>query len=240
MEYQIRTVLRVLGPLRGRALLSDEVRLGKTIEAELALKEWITRGLVKRFLVITVTSLVDQWEEELNDKFNLATVTTNQGLIRSNAGQFWWDNMGIVASLHTIKLAAHLEMASTVPWDLVIVDEAHYLRNRESQAWQAVNVLPRRFLSLLTATPVQNSLEDLYNLVTLLQPGQLPSPKEFKKRFMDPKRLRQPHEPDELRRILGQVMIRNTRSNAGINLPRRRAETALFQADAMEQEFWKK
>ena len=57
---------------------------------------------------------------------------------------------------------------------MLVVDEAHYLRNRESQAWQAVNALPRQFLLLLTATPVQNSLEELYNLVTLLQPGQLP------------------------------------------------------------------
>jgi hypothetical protein len=100
--------------------------------------------------------------------------------------------------------------------------------------------LPRRFLLLLTATPVQNSLEELYNLVTLLQPGQLPSPKEFRARFMDPKRPRQPRAPEELRRLLGQVMIRNTRANAGIALPPRRAETALFEPDAAEREFWEK
>jgi len=96
-----------------------------------------------------------------------------------------------------------------------------------SQAWQAINALPRQFLLLLTATPVQNSLEELYNLVTLLQPGQLPTPKEFRARFIDPKRPRQPREPEELRRLLGQVMIRNTRANAGIALPPRRAD---FQA----------
>ena len=118
---------------------------------------------------------------------------------------------------------------------MLIVDEAHYLRNRESQAWQAVNTLPRQFLLLLTATPVQNSLEELYNLVTLLQPGQLPTPKEFRARFIDPKRPRQPRQPEELRRLLGQVMVRNTRANAGINLPPRRAETVLFEADEAER-----
>ena len=118
---------------------------------------------------------------------------------------------------------------------MLIVDEAHYLRNRESQAWQAVNALPRQFLLLLTATPVQNSLEELYNLVTLLQPGQLPTPKEFRARFIDPKRPRQPSEPEELRRLLGQVMIRNTRANAGIQLPPRRAETVLFEPEAAER-----
>jgi superfamily II DNA or RNA helicase len=239
LEYQTRTALRVLGPLRGRALLSDEVGLGKTIESGLVIKELLTRGMVKRFLILTVPSLVDQWEEELSDKFGLAAATTNHAGLRDNAQSFWRENAGIVASLHTLKQPAHLEIARQVHWDILIVDEAHYLRNRESQAWQAVNVLPRQFLLLLTATPVQNSLEEIYNLVTLIQPGQLPSPKEFRARFIDPKRPRQPREPDELRRLLGQVMIRNTRANAGIQLPPRRAETVLFQPEAPEAEFWR-
>lgn len=238
LNYQTRTALRVLGPLRGRALLSDEVGLGKTIEAGLVLKEWLTRGMVKKFLVLTVPSLVDQWEEELADKFNLTVATTNHAAARADAAQFWRENTGIVASLHTLKQPAQLEVARTVPWDLVIVDEAHYLRNRDSQAWQAVNALPRQFLLLLTATPVQNSIEELYNLVTLLQPGQLPTPKEFRARFIDPKRPRQPREPEELRRLLNQVMIRNTRANAGLNLPPRRAETVVFEARDDERAFW--
>jgi len=237
LEYQIRTALRVLGPLRGRALLSDEVGLGKTIEAGLVLKELLTRGMVKRFLILTVPSLVDQWEEELNDKFGLTVATTNRSGSRAGDDRFWQDNPAIVASLHTLKQPAQLAVARQVKWDLLVVDEAHYLRNRESQAWQAVNLLPRQFLLLLTATPVQNSLEELYNLVTLLQPGQLPPPKEFHKRFIDPKQPRRPREPEELRRLLGQVMIRNTRSNAGLKLPPRHAETVLFAAGAGEIEF---
>ena len=239
LEYQVRTALRVLGPLRGRALLSDEVGLGKTIEAGLVLKELLTRGMVKRFLVLTVPSLVDQWEEELADKFGLTTATTNHAAARDDTQKFWRENTGLVASLHTLKQPAQLEIARQVHWDILIVDEAHYLRNRDSLAWQAVNVLPRQFLLLLTATPVQNSLEELYNLVTLLQPGQLPTPKEFRTRFIDPKRPRQPREPEELRRLLGQVMIRNTRANAGLNLPPRRAETILFQPDEAESAFWR-
>jgi SNF2 family DNA or RNA helicase len=239
LEYQVRTALRVLGPLRGRALLSDEVGLGKTIEAGLVLKELLTRGMVKRFLVLTLPSLVDQWAEELDDKFGLATVTTNEPASRDDPAKFWRESPGIVASLHTLKQSAHLANARQLQWDLLIVDEAHYLRNRDSQAWQAVNVLPRQFLLLLTATPVQNSLDELYNLVTLLMPGQLPTPRDFRARFFDPKRPRQPREPEELRRLLGQVMIRNTRANAGIALPPRRAETVLFTPDAAEAAFWR-
>ncbi|MBM3855805.1 MAG: DEAD/DEAH box helicase, partial [Verrucomicrobia bacterium] len=239
LDYQVRTALRVLGPLRGRALLSDEVGLGKTIEAGLVLKELLTRGMVKRFLVLTLPSLVDQWAEELDDKFGLAVTTTNLSEARDDAGRFWSESPGIVASLHTLKQAAHLAVARDVQWDLLVVDEAHYLRNRDSLAWQAINVLPRQFLLLLTATPVQNSLEELYNLVTLLRPGQLPAPREFRARFLDPKRPRQPREPEELRRLLGQVMIRNTRANAGVDLPPRRAETVLFAPEAAEGAFWR-
>jgi SNF2 family DNA or RNA helicase len=237
LDYQIRTALRVLGPLRGRALLSDEVGLGKTIEAGLVLKELLTRGLVKRFLVLTVPSLVDQWEQELNDKFGLTVATTNRNASRAVDDLFWQNNPGIVASLHTLKQPAQLAVAREVKWDMLVVDEAHYLRNRESQAWQAVSILPRQFLLLLTATPVQNSLEELYNLVTLLQPGQLPPPREFRNRFIDPKRPRRPREPEELRRMLSQVMIRNTRANAGLKLPPRRAETVLFAAGDGERKF---
>ncbi len=237
LEYQLRTALRVLGPLRGRALLSDEVGLGKTIEAGLIIKELLTRGMVKRFLVLTVPSLVDQWQEELNEKFGLQSTTTNEDLCSRNPAEFW-NSGAVVASLHTLKQPAHLEIARHLRWDILVVDEAHYLRNRDSQAWQAVNSLTRQFLLLLTATPVQNSLEELYNLVTLLQPGQLPTPREFRARFIDSKRPRQPREPEELRRLLGQVMIRNTRANSGLHLPPRHAETVLFEPGAAEAAFW--
>jgi SNF2 family DNA or RNA helicase len=238
LEYQVRTALRVTGALRGRALLSDEVGLGKTIEAGLVLKEYLTRGLVRRFLVLTVPSLIDQWAEELESKFGLRPVTSNQPQFRNEPERFWTEESALIASIHTFKQDTHLALAARRPWDMVIVDEAQYLRNRTSRAWQAVNALPRQFVLLLTATPVQNSLEDLYNLVTLLKPGHLPSPKEFRQRFINRDRPYEPREPEQLRQLLGQVMIRNTRANAGIQMPSRRAETVLYEPEPEEREFW--
>jgi len=238
LDYQLRTALRVIGPLQGRALLSDEVGLGKTIEAGLVLKEYMMRGMVKRFLVLTLPSLIDQWQEELESKFALPTVGTNQSAFRSDPAEFWRTNPCIVASVHTLKQDAHLSQAQQIGWDMLIVDEAHYLRNRASKAWQAVSVLPRQFLLLLTATPVHGSIEEIYNLVTLLKPGQLPTPREFRQRFLDADRPTRPRDPDQLRGLLGQVMIRNTRSSAGIRLPPRRAETVLFEPTPAEQAFW--
>lgn len=236
-DFQTRTALKVLGPMRGRALLSDEVGLGKTIEAGLILKECLTRGMIRRFLILTMPSLVDQWQEELEEKFGISAVTTNSALQRDAADEFWKGHDAVIASLHTVKQDLHLRHASQVPWELLIVDEAHHLRNRTSKAWQAVNRLPRQFLLLLTATPVQNSLEDLYHLVALLDAGGLPAPQEFRERFIDKERPRQPKAPEELRRLLNQVMIRNTRANAGIALPPRRAETVLFEPGSEEADF---
>jgi superfamily II DNA or RNA helicase len=235
LDFQVRSALRVIGVMRGRALLSDEVGLGKTVEAGLVLKEYLTRGMVRRFLILTMPSLVDQWQEELESKFGIQVRTTNEDGWRNDAIGFWAHH-AIVASLHTFKQDRNRALAAAQSWDMLIVDEAHHLRNQNSKSWQAVNELPRQFLLLLTATPVQNSLEDLYHLVTLLQPGQLPAPKEFARRFIDRERPRQPREPEELRRLLNQVMIRNTRANAGIDLPPRRAETILFDPPAEDVE----
>jgi SNF2 family DNA or RNA helicase len=238
LEYQIRTALRVTGALRGRALLSDEVGLGKTIEAGLILKEYVTRGMVRRFLVLTVPSLIDQWAEELETKFSLACATSNQAQFRADPERFWTEQSAIVTSIHTFKLETHLSLATRRPWDMVIIDEAHHLRNRTSKSWQAVNALQRQFLLLLTATPVQNSLEELYNLVTLLKPGHLPSPREFRQRFVNRDRPYEPREPEQLRQLLGQVMIRNTRANANIKMPARHAETVLYHPEPSERGFW--
>ncbi len=235
-DYQVRAALRAMGALRGRALLCDEVGLGKTIEAGLVLKELMVRGMVSRFLVITMPSLVDQWREELQHRFKIDAASSND--LKPGDTAFWKDHPGIVSSLHTLKSPQRLEIAEQVKWDLVIVDEAHYLRNRTSAAWGAINRLTRQFMLLLTATPIQNSLEDLYNLVTLLKPGQLPAPAEFRKRFVDKENPRKVNDAKGLRDLLRAVMIRNTRANAQIDLPPRHAETILFQPDEIEQKFW--
>jgi SNF2 family DNA or RNA helicase len=235
-DYQVRAALRAMGALRGRALLCDEVGLGKTIEAGLVLKELMVRGMVSRFLVITMPSLVDQWCEELRHRFKINAVSTND--LKPGDSVFWKEQPGIVSSLHILKSPQRLEIAEQVKWDLVIVDEAHHLRNRTSAAWGAINRLTRQFMLLLTATPIQNNLDDLYNLVTLLKPGQLPAPAEFRKRFVDKENSRKVNDAKGLRDLLRAVMIRNTRANAQIDLPARHAETVLFEADEIEQKFW--
>src|SRR2546428_8481260 len=74
--------------------------------------------------------------------------------------------------------------AQSRPWDLVVVDEAHRLKNRLSLNWQFVAGLSKKYMLLLTATPVQNDMDELFNLVSLLTPGQLHTYDRFLERYV--------------------------------------------------------
>jgi SNF2 family DNA or RNA helicase len=224
LTHQIETVRKVLKQFRGRVLLADEVGLGKTIEAGMVLKEYALRGMAERTLVLTPASLVGQWQEELASKFGLDFTTTYDPLLRDEPRAFWAKDR-IVASIAAARRRDHAERLAERQFDLVIVDEAHHLRDRSSQSWKLVDSLNKRFLLLLTATPVQNDLIELYNLLTLLKPGIFKTLKEFRSAYMVPGRPRQPANSDSLRALMRGAMIRNTRAVVALKLPQRHATT---------------
>ena len=233
--YQLETVRRLLRDFRGRVLLADEVGLGKTIEACLALKEYWVRGLVSKALILTPASLVGQWVDELTSKFGLAAVSAEGGKVTPDDDA--WDRHAIVvASLPLVRQRAFRARLTIINYDLVVVDEAHVLRNRASVAWQLVNDLKKRFLLLLTATPIGNDLSELYNLILLLRPGLLKTEAQFRSDFGRVAALQQPERRERLRALLREVMIRNTRAHIDIKLPRRLAATEVVPPTVAEVE----
>ena len=222
--HQIETVRKVLKQFRGRVLLADEVGLGKTIEAGMVLKEYALRGMAERVLVLAPASLVGQWREELETKFCLSFATTHDPLLRDDPHAFWGQKR-IIASIAAARRREHAEHLLGGIFDLVIIDEAHHLRDRSSQSWKLVDALNKRFLLLLSATPVQNDLVELYNLMTLLKPGMFKTLKEFRAAYMTPGKPRQPANPERLRELMRGAMIRNTRAVVALKLPRRHAVT---------------
>lgn len=233
LPHQVETVRRVLRQFRGRVLLADEVGLGKTIEACLLMREYLLRGLAKRVLVLVPANLVPQWAEELESKFRLSFTVAEP---RSTAKDgFWKDHDRILTSLSLAKSKRCMEAVAAVPWDLVVVDEAHHCKNRNTRNYQVINSLRRRFCFLLSATPVQNDLLELYNLLTLLEPGHLRSEADFKRRFVKRGNPRDPRNREALRELLGQVMVRNTRSLVNIDLPPRYAQTLVVEPAAEEE-----
>ncbi len=225
--HQVNTVKTVLRQMKGRALLCDEVGLGKTVEAGLVMMEYLLRGLVKRVLILTPPSLVHQWQEEMFQKFNQDFVTTDSAAFA--AADAWSRLPHIIASIDLAKRGDHLKQVMGTRFDLVIVDEAHRLRHRDTAAWKLVNGLDKKYILLLTATPVQNDLDELFNLITLLRPGQLKTAAEFRKRFVARGDRLKPQNVEQLRLQVSQVMIRNRRSSAGILFTQRRAQTVLIE-----------
>lgn len=210
--HQLETARRVVSELGGRALLADEVGLGKTIEAGLILKEYQLREGLRRILILVPASLVWQWFRELADKFGLQPI-----LQRTTYD--WLREGVIVASLDTAKRPEHREILHSLEWDLVIVDEAHRLKNERTRNWQLVNRLPKRYLLLLTATPVQNNLRELFSLMQLLHPGRLGTWASFRRRFLVDERT--PKDPAALQEMLAAVMIRHRHGPETVTLPPR-------------------
>lgn len=222
--YQVETVRKVLKQFRGRVLLADEVGLGKTIEAGMVLKEYMLRGMVENVLVLAPASLVGQWREELESKFDIVCATSQDARLRSDPEGFWSEKR-LIASLPLARRSEHAARLRERQFDLVIVDEAHHLRDRASQSYKLVDSLNKRFLLLLSATPVQNDLTELYNMLTLLKPGIFKTLREFRAAHMTPGRPREPADPERLRALMRDAMVRNTRAVVALKLPRRHATT---------------
>src|SRR5690554_662199 len=226
MPHQIETAKRVLYEMRGRAILADEVGLGKTIEAGLILKEYMIRGLVRKVLILVPASLVLQWVRELNQKFGISAAAQKK--------EYMWTQVDIViASMDTAKRDPHKQIVLSQEYDMLIIDEAHKLRNNKTSNYIFVNQIRKKYCLLLTATPVQNDLGELYNLITMLKPGQLGGQGQFQADYVVDKRI--PKNEELLQQELSKVMIRNRRSDGGIAFTRRHVRNIPLSLSSEEQ-----
>lgn len=237
--YQIETVKKVLKHFRGRVLLSDEVGLGKTIEAGMLIKEYRLRGLVKKALILVPPALVSQWQGEMREKFDMEFISTDDVEVKRRP-EFWKENDWLIASIHTAKSKSNFDLVTKIKYDLVVVDEAHHLKNKSTLAWKLVNALQKKFIFLLTATPVQNDLLELHNLLTLLKPGVLKTETQFRKEYVARGDVRMPKNRESLKELLREVMIRNTRSLVDVKLPKRFATTITVQPSPLEKEMYER
>jgi SNF2 family DNA or RNA helicase len=241
-DYQLQAARSALRRMRGRAILADEVGLGKTIEAGLILTELRLRRLADRALVITPAGLVAQWQEELERKFGLPTVRV--GRERDIPGREpvagSADRPVAVASLAAARRDPLKSALTRDQWDLVIVDEAHRVRAPRSASGKLIRELRSRHLLLLTATPVENRLQDLYEMVSLVAPGLLGTAAQFRAAH-GAGSAAPDHEPRNvvaLRKRTAEVMIRHRRSEVSVLLPQRLAETLRVEPSGAERDWY--
>lgn len=175
-------------PLSKGALLADEVGLGKTIEAGLLISQrWAERK--RRILIIAPANLRKQWHQEMGEKFFLPchileAKSFNAALKAGKANPFEVPEIVICS----YQFAAGKDiMLRNVPWDLVVIDEAHRLRNVWKPDNKTANKLKNALAGcdkvLLTATPLQNSLMELYGLVSFIDEKVFNDDKSFREQF---------------------------------------------------------
>lgn len=229
LPHQLEVAKQVVEKMNGKAILADEVGLGKTIEAGLILKEYMIRGLVKKVLILVPASLVSQWAAELNQKFYIPAVQQKKS--------YMWEQYDvIVSSIDTAKRSPHREIVYEQDYDLVIIDEAHKLKNNKTKNYEFVQNLKKKFCLLLTATPIQNRIDEIFNLVSLLKPGHLGNQEEFEESFGKKSRSIEDHE--HLKELVNKVMIRNRRDDTGIEWTKRKVETVPIEFSETEQELY--
>jgi len=268
-EHQLRAAGVALRQMGGRAILADEVGLGKTIEAGIVLSELRARDLASRVLVVVPAGLVGQWREELERKFGLPTAvasretlmppgtTGQQSLIAlplegplASPGEGLLESPVVVASLSSARRDPLMSTLTASEWDLVIVDEGHLVRNPRTASSKLVRALRSRFLLVLTATPIENGLDDIYHLVSLVRPGHLGALVEFRRRYAKlatspggsgPAQSSLPGEAvADLRRQLRAVMVRHRRSELAMVLPGRLAETRAVRPSEEEAQLYRR
>ena len=230
------------------ALFADDVGLGKTISAGLVLNELQTRRKVRRALILCPKMLLDQWKEELNEKFGIAAE------FGVGAGLDPYLHHSVPVVLTTYETARdRMDRIRTASFDMVILDEAHKLRNLHGAAqpprlakviYDSLVDRHFKYVLMLTATPIQNRLWDIYSLVDCLSKARghknpFGSAEEFSVMYLADNaataRTLRPGMRSDFRRKLQEYMVRTSRRDANLAFPERRVLPIQCQASPQEK-----
>lgn len=240
--HQINAFCAAIDAMKtGGMVLADEVGLGKTIEAGLVLRYMLESG-AKKVLIALPVSLRKQWELELEDKFDLSSVILDRLTVEHDAKNWHRklaDRQGVMIVITSYDYSSKLmKRFPDVKWDFLIIDEAHNLRNlnstkRAKRLYALSGGIPK---ILLTATPLQNSLMDLYGLISFIDPRIFGSEQVFRQRYM------KDEDYDGLKRELTPVLYRTLREDVAyyMHFVKRICRTVDFKLSPDEIELYER
>ncbi len=238
--HQIDAALFALQtPYLNGVILADETGLGKTIEAGIVITQyWAERK--RRILVVAPSSLRQQWQQELLEKFLIPSQLLVPKLKDEQLART--DQQGIEVLICSYEFALRHEASLLREWDLVVCDEAHRLRNfytGRNKVPEAVSRIVRKASKtiLLTATPLQNRLEELYGLVSVFDPDYFYSLDAFRERYIKSKVA---GDNDDLVERVAEISKRTLRGDAEkyIHFTKRMPLTIEFMPSAAEVELY--
>ena len=240
--HQINAFCAAIDAMKtGGMVIADEVGLGKTIEAGLVLRYMLESG-AKKVLIALPVSLRKQWELELEDKFDLSSVILDRLTVEHDAKNWHRklaDRQGVMIVITSYDYSSKLmKRFPDVKWDFLIIDEAHNLRNlnstkRAKRLYALSGGIPK---ILLTATPLQNSLMDLYGLISFIDPRIFGSEQVFRQRYM------KDEDYDDLKRELTPVLYRTLRKDVAdyMHFVKRICRTVDFKLSPDEIELYER
>jgi SNF2 family DNA or RNA helicase len=232
LPYQMDGIAFVVGA--GRAVLADEMGLGKTIQAIGAAELFAREANIERVLVVCPASLKSQWKREI-ESFSGRSTQIVSGPIDERDAQFKGDAFFTICNYEQV-LRDYLSIADT-PWDLIILDEGQRIKNWEAKTSRTIKSLKSRFALVLSGTPLENRLDDLYSVVQFVDDRRLgPGFRFFHHHtLLDEKgKLLGYRNLDELRENLRPVLLRRTRDSVRLELPER-TEQIVRVAPSKEQ-----
>lgn len=212
----------------GSGIIGDDMGLGKTVQTMGAAHMLWKQGKVKKVLVICPSSLKYQWSSEIEKFLGHTNIVIDGKNAKEKKKAFLKfvnsDYLFGIANYELVRTMA--DLMKDYHYDVIIADEAHRLKNRESITYKAVKALPSTYRFASTGTPLQNNVEELYSLFEWVQPGLLGKITDFKKRYIvfaskfgrkfvpiGHKRL------GELRRIISPYMLRRLKKDVAKDLP---------------------
>lgn len=222
LPYQLDGI--AFAALAGRAILADDMGLGKTVQG-VGVAEFLARyGVVQKVLVICPTSIKSQWRSEIK-KFSQKSCQLILGKAEERALQY--DNEKFFTICNYEQVLRDIEFIEEISFDLIILDEGQRIKNWETQTSRIVKGLSSRFALVLTGTPLENRLDDLYSIVEFVDDRRLGPPFRFFNRHRivdDNGKVLGFRHLDEIRDKLGPVMLRRTRASVLDDLPPRTTE----------------
>lgn len=239
--HQINAAMFALqSPISQGVILADEVGLGKTIEAGIVISEYYSRGK-NSIIVVAPASLCQQWQTEMQEKFDLPTQILDSKIIRTaiqdeNSAILQFKGITICSYNCAVQFKKQMKDRD---WDLVVIDEAHKLRNFYKGKTKIAEGINETFLGkkklLLTATPIQNSLMDIFSLVSIIDPSILGNEYAFMENYLYSER-----HHEELKRRLQCVLHRTLRRDVleYIKYTNREAMTVAFNPTKAEEELY--
>ncbi len=219
LPYQMHGIAFAVGA--GRAVLADDMGLGKTIQG-IGIAELLARMAgIERVLVVCPASLKSQWRGEIH-RFCDRSVQLVLGRAEERADQY--ANGAFFTICNYEQVLRDLTPIEAVDWDLIILDEGQRIKNWESKTSQMVRSLRSRFALVLSGTPLENRLDDLYTVVQFVDDRRLGPAYEFfhRHRIVDDNgKVQGYHRLDELRDQLQPILLRRTRGEVMEELPER-------------------